>query len=254
MLLLDLENCDAGYSPTEWQRSQLPARFQDKVATIFDGVDTSLWHPQQIDERRIGDWTIPAGYKVVTYVSRGMESMRGFDIFMKSAGQLCKDRSDVVFIVVGEDRVAYGGDLRFTDGKTFKQWVLDQADYDLSRIKFVGRIPPQQLARLLSLSDVHVYLTIPFVLSWSLMNALACGATVVASDTAPVREMIRHEEHGLLVDFFDVDGLARAVHRVLDDQAAHQPLGVAGRQLIEEHYSLEKCLPRMLALYERVCG
>ena len=195
---------------------------------------------------------IPADTKVVTYVSRGMESIRGFDIFMKVAKRVCAECSDVVFVVVGEDRVAYGGDLRYTNGKTFKQWVLDQDDYDLSRIKFLGRISPPELAKLFSLSDVHVYLTIPFVLSWSLMNALACGTTVIASDTAPVREMIQHGETGLLVDFFDVDAFAAAINRVLDDQPGHQPLGEATQQLIEERYSLEKCLPETLTLYENV--
>ena len=254
MLLLDLENCDAGYSPTSWQRSQLPARYHDKVTTIFDGIDTAVWRPQTDVERRISDCNIPAAAKLVTYVSRGMESMRGFDIFMKVAKRVCALRTDTVFVVVGEDRVAYGGDLRYTNGKTFKQWVLDQDDYDLSRIKFIGRIAPADLSRLFSLTDVHVYLTIPFVLSWSLMNALACGANVVASDTAPVREMIEHEKNGLLSDFFDVEGLAAAVCRILDDPAGHKHLGEAGRQAIVDRYSLEKCLPKMLELYESVVG
>lgn len=252
MLLLDLENCDAGYSPTGWQRSQLPSHYHEKVTTIFDGIDTSIWRPCQDVDRRVGEFTLPADKKVVTYVSRGMESMRGFDIFMKAAKQICDQRQDVIFLVVGEDRVAYGGDLRFTEGKTFKEWVLDQDDYDLSRFIFTGRIPPADLVRVFSLSDAHVYLTIPFVLSWSLMNALACGTTVVASDTAPVREMITPEENGLLVDFFAIDDIAEAVNRVLDDPAGHQRLGERGRQMIEDEYSLEKCLPQMLSLYESV--
>ena len=147
MLLLDLENCDAGYSPTRWQRAQLPTRYQDKVAAIFDGIDTALWRPLTNVARRIAGWNLPADKRIVTYVSRGMESMRGFDIFMRVADRLTRSRDDVLFVVVGEDRVAYGGDRRFTGDKTFKQWVLAQGDYQLDRILFVGRLPPPELAR-----------------------------------------------------------------------------------------------------------
>jgi glycosyltransferase involved in cell wall biosynthesis len=119
-------------------------------------------------------------------------------------------------------------------------------------VLFVGRIPPRELAQLFSLSDLHLYLTVPFVLLWSLMDALACGCTILASDTAPVREMIRHEENGLLVDFFDVDGFVAAANRVLDDPAAFRQLGRTGVQLIEEQYSLETCMPRMRAFFQEV--
>jgi glycosyltransferase involved in cell wall biosynthesis len=252
IFLLDLHNCDAGYAPTEFQRRQLPAEYQYKLHTIFDGIDTSLWRPMENPSRRIAQWDLPRDKKIVTYVSRGMEAMRGFDIFMKVAKRLCDARDDVVFVVVGEDRVAYGGDLRFTGGMTFKQWVLSQDDYDLERIMFVGRIPPQQLAGLFSLSDLHIYLTAPFVLSWSLLDAMACGATLLASDTAPVGEMIRHGETGLLFDFFDVDQAVDLAQKVLDSPGDFASLGDAAKALIDKQYSLDVCLPQMLDLYERV--
>jgi glycosyltransferase involved in cell wall biosynthesis len=179
-----------------------------------------------------------------------MESLRGFDLFMRMAKRLCEWRDDVMFLVVGEDRIAYGGDRRFTQGKTFKQWVLAQDDYDLSRILFLGRLAAPDLARLLCLTDLHIYLTAPFVLSWSLMNALACGATVLASNTAPVCEVIQHQENGLLADFFDLDQLVEQAQRVLDDPPAFAHLGEAGQKLIQEHYSLDVCLPQMLELYQ----
>lgn len=247
--LLDLENCDAGYAPTQWQRDRLPAEFHSKVRVIFDGIDTEVWRPQAVTDRRFAGWMVPEGMRLVTYVSRGMESLRGFDIFMRAAKRLYESRDDVLFLVAGEDRIAYGGDRRFTGGKTFKQWVLEQDDYDLSRILFLGRIPAPDLARLLSLTDLHIYLTAPFVLSWSLMNALACEATVLASDTAPVREVIRHEVNGLLVDFFDVDRLVEQANRVLDNPQDFAELGRAGRELIRERYSLDVCLPQLLELY-----
>ena len=254
MLLLDLDNCDAAYAPTHWQRDQIPRRYHDKVNVVFDGVDTSIWYPRGGESRQFAGWTFPRDKRLVTYVSRGMESLRGFDIFMRMAKRLCEMRDDVLFAVVGEDRVAYGNDHRFTDGKTFKQWVLDQDDYDLNRILFLGRIPPDELAQLLAISDLHVYLTVPFVVSWSLFDALACGCTVLASDTAPVQEVIQHGVNGLLVDFFDVESFVAAANQVLDDPVAHRHLGQMGLQLVREQYSMEKCLPKMLSLYERVTG
>ncbi len=249
-LLLDLENCDLGYSPTRFQRSRIPRLFQDKIRAIFDGIDTAIWRPQPGTPRRVAGRDLPDDMRIVTYVSRGMESMRGFDIFMKAARLLCQRRRDVLFVVVGDERVCYGGDLDFTGGKSFKEWVLARDDYDLSRFVFTGLLPVGTLAQLLSITDLHIYLTVPFVLSWSLMDALACGATVLASDTAPVREMIQHEKNGLLFDFFDVEALAARASAVLDAPQDYKHLGKAGIEMVREHYSLDVCLPRMLALYE----
>lgn len=249
-LLLDLENCDLGYSPTRWQHSLLPQPFRGKVRTIFDGIDTAIWRPQPGVPRRVGERTIRDDVRIVTYVARGMESMRGFDVFMRVAKRIYQERSDVLFVVVGQDRVCYGADQEFTGSRTFKEWVLEQDDYDLSRFLFTGMLPPAALAEVFAISDLHIYLTVPFVLSWSLMNALACGTTVLASDTAPVREMIRHGENGLLAGFHDVDGLARSALQVLADPGAYRHLGEAGAALIREQYSLDVCLPQMLVLYE----
>jgi glycosyltransferase involved in cell wall biosynthesis len=251
ILLLDLQNCDVGYSPTQFQRQQMPPEYQPKLSTIFDGIDTDIWRPIDKPVRRVASWTIPPGQRIVTYVNRGLESMRGFDIFMRVAKRVCDMRDDVTFVVVGEDRIVYGGDARFTQGKTFKQWVLAQDSYDLSRILFVGRLAPHELAELFSLTDLHIYLTVPFVLSWSLMNALACGAIVLASDTAPVREMVMHQQNGLLCDFFDVDKMLKWVNDVLDNTSDYKKLGAAGVEMIAERYSLAKCLPQMVELYQR---
>jgi glycosyltransferase involved in cell wall biosynthesis len=254
MILLDLETCAAGYSPTLWQWGKLPAAYQPKVSVIHDGIDTSLWRPgdDAAGARQVGDWTIPAGTRLVTYVSRGFESMRGFDIFMKVAKRLCDARQDVVFAVVGEDRICYGGDQKFTGGKSFKEWVLAKDEYDLGRIRFIGRLPPKDLSRLLAMTDLHLYLTVPFVLSWSLLNAMACGATVLASDTAPVRELVRNRETGLLAGFHDIDRGCHLANEVLDDPAAFRPLGRAACDLIRERYSVDVCLPQQLRLFQSV--
>jgi glycosyltransferase involved in cell wall biosynthesis len=254
MILLDLENCDRGHSPLTWQRDQLPSAYRGKVDVIFDGIDMAVWRCMTDPPRRIGTLTFPEGVKIVSYATRGMESMRGFDIFMRFAKQLGERHPDVQFVVAGQDRVCYGGDESVTGGKSFKNWVLDQDQYDLSRIHFVGLLPPTELARLFNITDLHVYMTVPFVLSWSLFNALACGATVLASDTAPVREVIREGETGLLVEFFDVEGMVERAERVLASPQTYRPLGQAGMELIRGRYSLDVCLPQMLTLYESVLG
>jgi glycosyltransferase involved in cell wall biosynthesis len=252
MLLLDLHNCDRGYSPTRFQHSRLPAEYRPKVEVIFDGIDTEFWRPQPGAPRVVAGREISEGMKVVTYATRGMESMRGFDLFMKAAKRITERRSDVIILVAGEDRICYGGDERHTGSKSFKQWVLSQDDYDLSRFAFLGRIPPLELVRLFEISDVHLYLTVPFVLSWSVLNAMACGAVIAASDTAPVREVIEHGRTGLLVDFFDPDALAEAALGVLEEPEQFRHLGENAAEHVREHYRLDPCLDRMVSLFEEV--
>jgi glycosyltransferase involved in cell wall biosynthesis len=252
MVLLDLDNCDAGYSPTEYQRGLFPKEYQGKIRTIFDGVDTAVWKPIPNLPREVNGHKVPDGMKVVTYATRGMESMRGFDIFMKAAKKLCDRRKDVIFLIAGQDRVCYGGDERHTVGKSFKDWVLSKDHYDLSRFVFLGLIPPAELAKLFNITDVHIYLTVPFVLSWSLLDALACGATVLASDTAPVREMIKNGVNGVLFDFFNADALAELANQLLDRRDEYKVLGHQAAAIITERYGIDVCLPQMVELYEAV--
>jgi glycosyltransferase involved in cell wall biosynthesis len=167
----------------------------------------------------------------------------------KRISEACKD---VVFVVVGADRTQYGNELQQLRAPTFARHVLSQGQYDLSRFIFTGQILEEQLVEILSQSDLHIYLSTPLMLSWSLFDALACGCTVLASDTEPVGEVIRHEENGLLADFYDVDELTRQALRVLDDPQQFRPLGEAGVRLVDEKYSLAKTAPQMLDLYRRV--
>jgi glycosyltransferase involved in cell wall biosynthesis len=249
MILLDLEYCAAGYSPTRFQHDLLPEAYRSKLQVIHDGVDTSFWRRRPIDDRLIESFEISPETRVVTYVSRGLEAMRGFDVFIQVAKRVYERLPDVVFLVVGADRIAYGGDLKHTGGQSFKEWVLRRDDYDLDRIRFLGNVQPSVLSHILSLSDLHIYLTVPFVLSWSLLNAMSCGCVILASDTAPVREVISDGENGLLRDFFDVDGLAAAAVDVLKDPGGYRSLAEAGRGTVEERYSLDVVLPRMIDLY-----
>jgi glycosyltransferase involved in cell wall biosynthesis len=173
---------------------------------------------------------------------------------MRVARRICEARDDVIFVVVGADRMYYGQQQPRLGTASFREHVMAREDYDLGRFLFTGQILEDDLARILSRSDLHIYLTVPFVLSWSLMDALACGCTVLASDTAPVREMICHEGSGLLAGFGDVDVLTEQALRVLDDTEAFRPLSETGTRMIHEQYSVEAILPRIRAFYEEVAS
>ncbi len=250
MILLDLEYCAAGYTPTRFQHGLFPQVYRPKIEVIHDGIDTAFWHPKAGNSTKYL-LDIPPQARIITYVARGFESMRGFDIFLKAARKIYTRRPDAHFLIIGEDRVVYGGDLRHTGARTFKEYLLAQGDYDLRRLHFLGRVPPRTLAALLARSDLHIYLTAPFVLSWSLLNAMSCGCTVLASDTAPVREVVEAERNGLLCDFFDVDGFAEAALEVLRaPRKFRRTLGAAARRTVEARYALDVTLPRLRALFE----
>ncbi|HSZ54231.1 MAG TPA: glycosyltransferase [Tepidisphaeraceae bacterium] len=264
MILLDLENCTAGYCPTEFQRSTFPETYRGKVRAIFDGIERSVYHGHdealrppvaKRQNRRVAGIEVPASTRIVTYVSRGFESMRGFDLFLKAAKLIYQQFPDVMFLVVGADRIAYGGDESFLpQGTSFRQWVLGQDQYNLSKFQFLGNVPPRELALMLAATDLHIYLTVPFVLSWSMMDAMSCGAVVLGSDTAPVREMIRDGENGMLADLFDVEQIAGKAVKALRDPAAFRPLGRGAEELIAQQYSVEAVLPQMIELYEQAAA
>lgn len=259
MITLDLQACDVGYAPTLFQKSRFPKEYYSRLRVIFDGVDRQVYHAYN-DElrppvakrgvRTIAGVEIGPSTRVVTYVSRGFESMRGFDQFMKAAKHIYQQYPDVKFIVVGEDKVAYGGDMQHLGGKTFKTWVLEQDQYDMEKFAFVGRLPMVELGRVMAASDLHIYLTVPFVLSWSMMDAMSCGAVVLGSATAPVMEMIQDGQNGLLADFFSPEQFAAKAVEVLKDPAAFRPLGRAAEEMIKDRYSMEAVLPVMIRMYE----
>jgi len=189
---------------------------------------------------------------VVTYVARGLESMRGFDQFMSVAQRIINERSDVIFIVVGGEEIYYGWDKLHIGQPSFKQWVLSQGNYDLSRFVFLDYVEPPVLSDILCLSDLHVYLTVPFVPSWSFFDALACGRVVLASDVAPVREVIEPDKTGLVAPLFDVDALCEKALPVLKDPAEFRPLGHAARTLMETRFSIDVCVPPLKDYFERI--
>jgi glycosyltransferase involved in cell wall biosynthesis len=252
--LLDLLEVSSGYTPTHWQRQSFPERFRSRIEVHFDGLDTELYCPRSPSagevESLLGGRSLPAGTRLVTYVARGLESMRGFDLFLRVAQRVMRERSDVLFAVAGGEESYYGWDNQFT-GETFKQWALRKVPCDLSRFVFLGQVEPAQLAVLLARSDLHIYLTVPFVLSWSLLDALACGCVVLASDVPSVREVIEPGFNGLVENLFETDTLAATALRVLNDPAEFRPLGTAGRALMESRYSMEVAVPALRDYFER---
>ena len=160
----------------------------------------------------------------------------------------------MLFVVVGGEMSYYGWDKLHTGKESFKEWVLGRGDFDPSRFLFFGQIDPAKLARLLNLSDLHFYLTVPFVTSWSLFNALSCGRVVLASDVGPVREVVEPGVTGLIEHPLDADGLTATALKVLDDPAAYRPLARAGRELIENRYSLDVCIPPIKDFLDRMAA
>jgi glycosyltransferase involved in cell wall biosynthesis len=251
-MLLDLENCSVGYTPTYFQKGLFPQAYQPKIRVIHDGIDTSFWRRQSVPYRRLGGLKFARETRLVTYVSRGLESTRGFDIFLKVAKRIYEADPRVVFLVVGGEQIHYGSDLQYIREKSFYRHAWNQGEYDLRRFRFLGQVSRRALAKIFSVSDLHIYLTIPFVLSWSLLNAMACECTVLGSDTEPVREVIRDNQNGLLRDFFDEEGLARRALQVLKDPAAYRVMGRAARKSVLEKYSLPVIMPRLASFYEAV--
>ncbi len=257
--LLHFEVADAGLSPTHWQASTFPAAFRDKITVIHDGIDTQALVPNPAVSLTLnGTLTLTRQHEVITFVNRNLEPYRGYHIFMRALPKILKRRPHARVLIVGGDGVSYGA--RPKNGQTWKDILVAEVrpqipDDDWARVHFLGNIPYLHFIPLLQLSTVHVYLTYPFVLSWSLLEAMSVGCTIVASDTQPVREAIKHDETGRLVNFFDVAGLADEVCALLDDPAARQRLGQNARAWAQANYDLRtQCLPRQLAWVAQVAG
>ncbi|TAA51739.1 glycosyltransferase [Shinella sp. JR1-6] len=249
-ILHDLAAMDWGQCPTEYQKSQFPPQFHERISVLHDGVDVDYFSPDKVATFSVGDLVFRKGDPVITYIARGMEPYRGFPQFMEAAAILQKSRPEAHIVIIGEDRVAYGA--KRPDGKTYKEWALENLSLDESRIHFLGRQPLRTLRDALRVSAAHVYLTVPFVLSWSMMEAMSAGALIVGSDTDPVREIVTDGENGLLVPFFEPEALAGRLADVLTDQAQYAPLRERARTLMLERYDMKDLTRKYFNLIERV--
>ncbi|MEY4984142.1 MAG: hypothetical protein RIR62_2408 [Pseudomonadota bacterium] len=246
-----LLHADAGVSPTEWQASTYPPALRRMIEVIFDGFDCGVMQPDPAASVTLPDGrVIRAGDEVLTFVNRNLEPYRGYHSFMRALPDVMAARPDAQVVIVGGDDVSYGQAPK--DGKWKDIFLSEVKDrLDLSRLHFMGKVPYPTFVSLMQVSRAHAYLTYPFVLSWSMMEAMGAGALVIGSDTAPVREVIRHGENGLLVDFFDVAGWSQTLTDALADPAKYAPLRVAARKTVLERYDLKTvCLPKMVAFVE----
>lgn len=250
-LLIDLVNCDRGICPTQWQKQQIPSEFHNKIEVLHDGIDTEYFVPDQNAIFKIpnSNITLTANDEVVTYATRGMEPYRGFPQFMEIAEKLLKQRPKLHIVIGGEDRVCYGPKLVNT---TYKELMLKKCDLDMDRVHFTGGLPYMEYKKLLQISSVHVYLTYPFILSWSLLEAMSSGCCIVASDTAPVREVIKNNDNGILVDFYDINKFVNTIDSLLNDSITSQKLKQKARNTILSSYNLKSLLPKHIMILKNL--
>jgi glycosyltransferase involved in cell wall biosynthesis len=255
--LLHFEVADAGISPTHWQASTFPEPFCSKITVVHDGIDTKAVAPNPNVKLTLnGKLTLSKDHdEVITFVNRNLEPYRGYHVFMRALPELLKRRPKARILIVGGDDVSYGarptvaenGGQKWKD--IFAAEVRPQiSDADWARVHFLGHIAYAHFIPLLQLSTVHVYLTYPFVLSWSLLEAMSTGCAIVASDTQPLHEAIKHNQTGRLVNFFDHAQLASQVCELLDQPEERQRLGANARAFAQQNYDLQTvCLPKQLA-------
>lgn len=252
--LLNLDVADHGVSATRFQWSTLPEIYRSRVSVIHEGIDTNTICPDASAQ-----FTLPSGQvltredEVITFVGRNLEPYRGYHVFMRTLPEILRRRPKAQVVIVGGDGVSYG--KAAPEGTTWKQIFLDEVkdQLDMSRVHFPGMLPRDQFTRMLQVSSAHIYLTYPFVLSWSMIEAMSCGALVIGSSTAPVMEVLEDGRNGLLVDFFSRDEICNAIDRVMDHPDRMQALRDAARRTAVEGYDLQSvCLPRQIALAEGV--
>jgi glycosyltransferase involved in cell wall biosynthesis len=234
---LNLEHCDVGVSPTQWQRSRHPATYLPKIQLAHEGIDTDLLRPDPTAQLKLPDGTVlKAGDPVLTYVARNLEPYRGFHHFMRTLERVQKAHPRVQTLIVGGDDVSYGGKPQ--GAANWREKMLAEVKLDATRTHFLGKLPYDAYRRVLQVSAAHLYLTYPFVLSWSMLEAMASGCLVIGSRTGPVQEVIDDGVNGLLVDFFDHGAMADRIVAALDNQAAMRPLREAAQASVRQGYSL----------------
>jgi glycosyltransferase involved in cell wall biosynthesis len=252
--LLGLDTADWGQTPTEFQRNQYPERYRRAISVIHEGVDTIAVHPDATTRMFLGGGIVLSrGDQIITYSARNLEPYRGFHVMMRTLPKVLERYPAARVLIVGGDSVSYG--RRANGGTTWRQQMLAELDgqLDLNRIHFLGRLPYAQYLAMLRISSAHIYLTYPFVLSWSLLEAMAAGCAIVASRTAPVEEVIRDGHSGHLVDFFDTGELAVRLGEMLERPDRQEQIRAEARKTVIDRYDLKTvCLPAYLTLLRRL--
>lgn len=247
--LISLDLCDAGICPMNWQKSNFPSFSWDFLKTVHDGIDTKIFSPElksdffSLPSKGI---FIPEGNQIVTYVSRGLEPYRGFPQFMDAIRIVMEKNRNCHFVIAGADKCFYG---RPPKTGTWKSIEL-QKGIDLERVHFTGTLPENEYLQLVAASDVHVYLTRPFVLSWSFLEFMSSGKCLIASNTPPVQEVMKNMENGILADFWDSKDIASKILEALDNSELRKRLGKSARETVLDKYEKEKCLSKQLKIIQ----
>ena len=249
-LLLELADCDHGVVPTEWQKSQFPRKLQGQMSVIHEGVDVEVLGQVKRQDMVQNPW-LPndPNTKIITYVSRGFEAYRGFPQAMHAIAQVQRQHPEAVACIAGNDVVCYGANR--TDGRTWKEWAIQECDLDLERTHWLGALNTRDYQTLLAVSDVHLYLTIPFVLSWSLIEAMAAGCAIVSSRTAPVEEVICDGQEGLLADFWQPKAISEQITRLLNDPTLSAHVRRCAKQRAQA-YGAQKGLQQWCELIQAI--
>ncbi|WP_165229154.1 glycosyltransferase [Aquisphaera insulae] len=248
--LLDLEAADVAWTPTHWQRHLYPPAYRETMWVQHDGVaaprePASIGRPPATTRRTIAGRSIPAGTKVISFVARSLDRLRGFDRFWKMANAVLKVREDVVCAIVGAQVVERGLDV-YQHGRDYAASLgAQEPAADPERMWILGRCSPAATAEVLAASDLHVAPGRPYPVARSLLEAMGRGCVVLASDTAPHREPITSGRTGLLADPADPEAFTVRALAVLADPDGHRPLGEAAAALVRSSYSREACLPRI---------
>ncbi|PTQ91148.1 glycosyltransferase family 4 protein [Agitococcus lubricus] len=252
--LMTWTGVDYGWSPTQWQRSLFPAEFQQRIKVIHEGINTDIVKPNPEAVFTTPDGiTLTQQDEVITFVNRNLEPYRGFHVFMRALPEIQRQRPKAITVIIGSESVSYGAPPK--GAANWKEALLQEvgAQLDMSRIHFVGSLPYQHYLQALQISKIHLYLTYPFVLSWSMLESMAAGCILLASSTPPVLEVIEHGKNGLLCGFFDKDSLITQVVDVLAQPQRYDYLRAAARQTIIQHYDLKTvCMPQQLAFVQQL--
>ncbi|TFF22797.1 glycosyltransferase [Jiella endophytica] len=248
--LLAIDAADAAYAPTDWQKAQFPSAYQDKIDVIHDGIDVANLTPDPTSQYELPNGRVlTRSDEVLTFVARNLEPYRGFHSFMRALPEILRRRPKAKVVIVGGDGVSYGSAPK--EGTCWREVMLQEIGPLSERVTFAGRIPYRDFKQLMQISSVHVYLTYPFVLSWSMLEAMAMGAFVVGSATPPVMEVIEDGRNGWLVDFFDAPAMAERLIEALAARKKVDELRAAARETVVSRYALEDCIERQLALINR---
>jgi glycosyltransferase involved in cell wall biosynthesis len=253
--LLSWQACDWGWSPTAWQAGLFPGECRRRISVIHDGIDTRRLRGHAGARFRLpGGKELTRDDEVLTLVNRNMEPYRGFHVFMRALPEIQRRRPHAHTLVIGaENDVSYGNPP--ANGKTWRQQLLEEVGdrLDLARVHFLGQLAFERYIEVLQVSRAHVYMTYPYILSWSILEAMACECLVIGSNTPPVAEVIRHGQNGLLFDFFDQKALVETACDVLADTSRYDTLRRCARQTVTEGYELNSvCIPQQLELVRGV--